>query len=345
LKSYEKSFLIRNFLIFFFLLELLLVVIFYFIYLENENSLKERLFYKMYNCSWTLECKEFQYEVVPKKSYKFSLKNDKNSFYAYFNIPNSKKYSLKIIYPYENYKKDNKKFFSKFLIYFLIFTIVLALITFFISYYALEPMKRAFTINEEFIKDILHDINTPLSTIVLNLSMINDKKYEKYIDRLHMSVNSILSLQKNLKTFLKEIHMINWSTVDVYEILKSKVDIYKDLYTDINISLIKKNRLIINSDKDLLERIIDNLISNACKYNNSKDPFVNIEIKEKTIIIEDNGKGIENIDRVFDRYYKETQRGVGLGLSIVKKLCKELKVNIIIESKLNFGTKVKLTFQ
>jgi len=342
LKSYEKSFLIRNFLIFFFLLELLLAVIFYFIYLGNENSLKKRLFFKMYNCSWTLKCEEFEYEIVSKKKYKFGLEEDRDYFYAYFNIPNSEKYSLKVIYSYEKYKKDHKEFFSKILIYFLLSTTTLALITFFISYYALKPMRRAFKINEEFIKDILHDINTPLAAIVLNLSMINDKKYEKYIKRLHNSVELILSLQKNLKTFLKEIHKINWTTVDIYELLKSKVDTFKELYPEIDLILIKQDSLIIRSDKELLERIIDNLISNACKYNSHKTPFVKIELTKSGIVIEDNGRGIKDVDKIFNRYYKETQRGVGLGLNIVKKLCKELNIKISIESAVGVGTKVEL---
>lgn len=345
MKRYEKSFLFRNFLIFFSILELFLIVIFYFIYIQNENSLKEKLFYKMYNCSWTLTCKEFKYDIAVKKDIGIGLKREKNSFYSYFNIPNSKKYSLKISYSVKKYREDEIDFLKKLSIYFLIFTAILALIVFFISYYSLKPIREAFNINEEFIKDILHDINTPLSTIILNLSMINDAKYKKYIDRLKFSINTILSLQKNLKSFLKEIKSINYSTIDIYEILSRKIEIFKELYPDINFNLIEKNKLIIQSDKNLLERVLDNLISNACKYNNSKNPFVNIEIQKREIIIEDNGRGIENVDRVFDRYYKESQRGVGIGLSIVKKLCDELNIDISIESKVYNGTKVKLTFK
>ena len=296
----------------------------------------------MYNCSWTLKCKEFEYEIVSKKEYEFGLKDGGNHFYAYFNVPNSKRYSLKIVYSYEKYRKDHKEFFSNILIHFLLSTIILAIVTFFISYYTLKPMRRAFKINEEFIKDILHDINTPLTAIVLNLSMIDDKKYERYIKRLQNSVESILSLQKNLKTFLKEIHKINWTTVDVYELLKSKIDTFKGLYPEIDLILIKQDSLIIRSDKELLERVIDNLISNACKYNTHKTPFVKIELTKGGVVIEDNGKGIKDVDKIFNRYYKETQRGVGLGLNIVKKLCKELNIEINIKSTIGVGTKVEL---
>ncbi len=65
---------------------------------------------------------------------------------------------------------------------------------------------------------------------------------------------------------------------------------------------------------------------------------LNINILE----IKDTGIGIENTKKVFDRFYKEQDRGLGIGLHIVKKLCDELKIDIKINSKQDIGTIVYL---
>ena len=59
----------------------------------------------------------------------------------------------------------------------------------------------------------------------------------------------------------------------------------------------------------------------------------------------DTGKGIQNPKRVFERFYKEHERGMGIGLHIVKKLSSELGIKVDLESKVAKGTEVFLTFK
>jgi len=66
------------------------------------------------------------------------------------------------------------------------------------------------------------------------------------------------------------------------------------------------------------------------------------EQKNKTLNIIDSGKGIQNPKRIFERFYKEQERGIGIGLHIVKKLCDELDVKISVDSKLGSGTAFSL---
>ncbi|RUM68807.1 MAG: sensor histidine kinase, partial [Sulfurovum sp.] len=97
----------------------------------------------------------------------------------------------------------------------------------------------------------------------------------------------------------------------------------------------------MHTNKDAFIRIIDNILSNAGKYN-SADGHVNIVFENHNLLISDTGKGIKNISKVFDRYYKEQDRGIGIGLHIVKKLCDELMISIHIQSKQMKGTKITL---
>jgi signal transduction histidine kinase len=113
-----------------------------------------------------------------------------------------------------------------------------------------------------------------------------------------------------------------------------------ELKGDIDIKNSVKD-LSVFSDREGFERMLDNLLSNAIKYN-KREGFVKFYTKDKTLFIEDSGRGIETKDlfTVFDKAYQEnpTTEGFGLGLSIVKKFCDREKIDIKIESKLDIGT-------
>jgi len=100
----------------------------------------------------------------------------------------------------------------------------------------------------------------------------------------------------------------------------------------------------IQSNKEAYSRIIDNLLSNAAKYN-KKGGFVHIWYNNdtETLNIQDSGKGIKNPKKIFERFYKEQERGIGIGLHIVKKLCDELNIEINLQSELDVGTTFMLT--
>ena len=104
----------------------------------------------------------------------------------------------------------------------------------------------------------------------------------------------------------------------------------------------------IFSDKNRLITILNNLISNAIRYQNSKipNPFVSITIdssdSETEIVIQDNGIGI-NKDlhlKIFDMFYRVSRESVGsgLGLYIVKEAVHKLNGDIQIQSEIGLGT-------
>ena len=100
----------------------------------------------------------------------------------------------------------------------------------------------------------------------------------------------------------------------------------------------------VETNRDALNRIVYNLLSNAGKYikQNGK---VFIRLENNQLIIKDTGKGIKDPKRVFERFYKEQERGIGIGLHIVKKLCDELGIDITLSSEVGVGTEFRLDFQ
>jgi signal transduction histidine kinase len=115
------------------------------------------------------------------------------------------------------------------------------------------------------------------------------------------------------------------------------------LYPDITFHL-EKSSLVVHANRDALIRIFDNLLSNAAKYNNPQG-CVWIDISHTTVAIRDNGKGIKNTAKIFDRFYKEHDRGLGIGLHIVKKLCDAMNIPVNVQSTLREGTLFTLNFQ
>ena len=105
--------------------------------------------------------------------------------------------------------------------------------------------------------------------------------------------------------------------------------------------------VIIHADKQKITRVIDNLISNAIKYN-KRGGIISIKLRIGSMEISDTGVGIdeEKIPFIFDRYmrFNQSEGGFGVGLSIVKKILDEYHINIEVYSQLNKGTKMTLTW-
>lgn len=342
MKNYEKESFLKSFSLFFLTLIFLNSIIFILYYQEQKKSLHVDIFNKIKLYNYTFKDKDLLLDIVPAKqiSKLYALHVKQNEIFAYFDIPTSKINSLKIIYPYKLYKKnlDNLKY--KNLILYLISSFVLLILSIVYSIYALKPLKNALNLLDEFLKDIIHDLNTPISSILLNLKILKKKNSIEAIKRIEYSVKSIGTLYNNLEVIIKD-NPLHIEQIDIKSMVNEKVSYYAYLFPDIKFNLeIKSNTLKTSYDE--ISRIFDNLISNACKYN-KPNGFVSIFVDDKMIVIEDSGVGIKNIHRVFDRFYKENARGIGLGLDIVQKLCKKLNYKISIESKADVGTKIKVT--
>lgn len=344
MKSYEKESLFKNFLVFFSLLEILLVLLYIELYHTQTTDYKHDLLQKMELCSYSLSCEQFTFDFAPKNENTLNKLYNNNETYAYFTIPKSKKYYMKISYATEKHKSDIKKIAQTLFVQFFVASLLLLAVALFFTFYSLNPIRKALHLNDEFIKDILHDFNTPITSMILNIKMFKDEKGEdSYISRLSKSIDTILLLQNNLKSFLNNSPSQS-QNVDIATLAEERLATMQNIYPKLTFTFHKQNELLKNTNRELLMRILDNLLSNAAKYNVAQGK-VSITISNQTVTIEDTGKGIKDINKVLQRYYKEHDRGVGLGLHIVHKLCNELNINMTIQSQIDSGTKIVLNFQ
>ncbi len=103
--------------------------------------------------------------------------------------------------------------------------------------------------------------------------------------------------------------------------------------------VIKKTKYIITQAKSGKLAFTDDIKYtnwlNAYHQTSQKDI---LRMQNSVLYIEDTGKGIKNPSKVFERFYKEQERGIGIGLHIVKKLCEELGIEITLQSEIGQGT-------
>jgi signal transduction histidine kinase len=228
----------------------------------------------------------------------------------------------------------------------------------------LDRIANTIEREKQFTSDASHELRTPLAVIKGTLEVLirkprNTEEYQSKInlciseiDRMNNLVDQLLLLARleNQKLFLRiEKHNINDIINEVInqfsnELQKQQITIIFDC----------NSPYFINSDKYLLSIILHNLISNAIKYSKIKSSItISIEhIDNKTSIkIEDHGIGIANkeIEKVFNAFYRTNFTsnhtkigGIGLGLSIAKRLCDVLNIDLKLSSEENLGTTVTL---
>ena len=232
-------------------------------------------------------------------------------------------------------------------IFLLIYSFI-AIIGFYLAKLFLKPIKEERIKLNNFIKDTTHELNTPISAILMSTE--NKTLSEKQIERVRISAKRVSEIYSDLTyLFLENKETIkNIQEFNLRDLISEQME-YLDL-------IATKKRVKINKniedfdykiDKDDFIRIFNNLVSNAIKYNKIGG-VIDISLQNNILKISDSGIGIEKdkINDIYKRYYRATneQGGFGIGLNIVNDICSFYKIKIIVESQINKGTTFSLTF-
>jgi len=340
LSRVELESFFKSFILFFISLGILISFLFYINYTKNIQTLDEKLFSQMRICSYDLNCKQFYIDFIAnEKQEQYKLYKNSNGLTSYYPIPNSIKNIMSISLNNEKYIQELEILKSNALYYYFITLAIIFVLSILFSIYSLYPLRNALILTKEFIKDILHDFNTPLSSIRLNTSMLKSELGDNSkLSRIEQSIENVINLQQQLRYYLQN-YTSQKETFDLQQSVTNKLNILEKNYP--NITFINNtNEQILFTNKEAFQRILDNILTNAAKYN-KKDGKVTISFFKENhqLTIEDTGIGIQNTKKIFDRFYKEHERGIGIGLHIVKKLCEELSISIKVESQINIGTK------
>lgn len=352
--KYEKKAFWKFFSIYFGSVAILILVSGLFYFEDQKKGLIEKEHFSMIEyvrflksgksvSSWV----DIRHKYVDTKFPNFSMQNFKvedDSFIKF--VPDHWDGGfVKIIKDQTSFNDSIYELVIKILLYQMLLIAIFGSLSYFLSIEALKPMQEAIRKLDNFSKDLIHDLNTPITSILLNMKIL-EKKIEcsdnKALFRIKRSVEDISELHNNLTILLEEETMII-QTHNISEIVEEVVLIHRKIFKDIDFS-IDVNRFSKKVNKFAFKQIVSNLISNACKYN-KEDAFVKIYSKNDTLYIEDGGIGIKNLDKVFNRLYHEHKSGHGIGLDIVQRLCDSMNIKISIESKIDVGTTVALEFK
>ena len=230
-----------------------------------------------------------------------------------------------------------------------------------------EKKKLEEKIRNDFLSNISHDLKTPVNIIysamqLQNIFLENDnfesiKKYNRINKENCMTLirltNNLIDCSKINNDYLKP----QFEIINIVDLIENTVTHMVEYSKSNNIKLIfdtDEEEIFVLCDRNFMERIILNLVSNSIKYTKAGVILVTLKIRGVyvDINVEDNGKGMDEkfLQKAFNKYSIEEKhkdisyRNSGIGLYVVKNLV-ELQGGIIkIESKKDRGTKVIITF-
>jgi len=213
----------------------------------------------------------------------------------------------------------------------------------------------------QFLSVLSHELKSPINAIEGYLKMMKDKQVGDTIDDYMQMIERSMERIKGMRSLISDLLDLNRietgnknrniQKLDITEIAKTVIDSFEPmaLQRNIEINMDGDDDIYLNADKNEMEIILNNLVSNALKYNRENGK-VYISLKKKDtnvyITIEDTGIGMskEDTELLFQDFVriKNTQTqsvpGSGLGLSITKKMVEMYKGKIDVESTPNVGS-------
>jgi signal transduction histidine kinase len=221
-----------------------------------------------------------------------------------------------------------------------------------------EQLQKLDEIKVRFMEDMAHEVRTPLSSISLNMELMerNPRDFERYMTRVLQNIQHIRRMIENVSAVARTDSITvkpEFSPFRLSEIVVPVVEMHRTLANENGLTLnyeAEEVLPVIYGHYNQLSQVVDNLVTNAIKYSDAGSIDVRLyhdkAHKQVCFTVQDTGIGIapEDMARLFERYYRadnvrqSTRPGTGLGLSIVKEIIEWHKGTIDFKSELGVGT-------
>lgn len=221
-----------------------------------------------------------------------------------------------------------------------------------------EYVRAAQQSKDEFISNVTHEMNTPLTSIRGFAELIASGSMPK--DKMIAAGSTIKAQSERLSAMIKQI--LNYSAIDddtvksydvnVSQLTNEVLNNFTPMLKEKGLKMIRSidDGIVIKATHERITEILDNLVSNAIKYNKENGKIA-ITLKGSVLTVEDTGIGIpsEELPHIFSRFYTVDKShgesvGFGLGLPIVKKLCDRSGWKLSVDSVVGEGTTFKVDF-
>ena len=237
----------------------------------------------------------------------------------------------------------------------LIAGIIFSLLGYFLGKLFIAPMRDSITRMNYFIQDTTHELNTPISTILTNIEMIETlgkhPENRDELKRIEIASKTLSRIYDDL-TYINLNHQYHRDirSINISALLHERIIYFSGMIEAKNLTLTTSidDDVILMMDKNDAFRLIDNLISNAIKYNKSKGTL-NIVLNKTGFIVKDTGIGISQKDlgSILQRFKRvnKSEGGFGVGLDIVSQVVESYGFDIVIHSELDEGTEVHIKWE
>lgn len=211
--------------------------------------------------------------------------------------------------------------------------------------------------SKKMLSNISHDIKTPMTVILgyLEIMRINGTSTDEMLEKIEQKAENVMELINQFFTLAKIESGdmdIELSRIDVCEVCRESILDFYEILTNNNFQVdidIPETSVYVHGNKDAIQRILFNLISNVIRYGaDGKYLRISLRTDKNAVFIDviDKGKGIDRnfADSVFDRLFtmedsrNRNIQGNGLGLTISKNLALQLGGDIILDSTPNVKT-------
>jgi two-component system OmpR family sensor kinase len=238
------------------------------------------------------------------------------------------------------------------LLFMLLAIVVFGVLGYFLGRLFIKPMRDSIERLNSFIQDTTHELNTPISTILTNIELIEtfDTNYQNKdeLKRITIASKTLSHIYDDLSYLsLNHNYHRDIQRIDISALLFQRVEYVQAMANLKNITIttdIEQN-IHIDIDKNDATRMIDNLLSNAIKYNKT-DGGIKVILKNKTLTIQDSGIGIakDKLHIIKARFQRanSTEGGFGIGLDIVNQIVEFYGYGMNIESIEKIGTTIKV---
>jgi len=353
LRTHEKTAFLKFFVTYFLSVALLILAVGFFYFEQMQGVLLKKEHFTLIEYARHIKMGEslknygdaFHYKYVLKEGVHIDIRNfniDNGEFSKFIPFKNSYKY-LQVFKSKKNFDEKLHNLKINIIMIQSLLLLFFAFISYFLAKKALKPLNDSIETLDKFAKDLIHDLNTPVGAMKLNIKLLEKNEHVKdttALQRLKKSVNTISELKESLTTLLEK-KTFQVRELNICQLANEVIGMHQQNYPHLHLRVSCSSMMVV-ANENALKQILHNLISNACKYN-IPDGSVNIYMKDNSLCIQDTGLGIQEPEKIFEREYS-AQNSSGLGLDIVKRLCESMNISIKVSSDEN-GSLFCLEFQ
>ena len=220
----------------------------------------------------------------------------------------------------------------------------MGIISWILSKLFMRPVRQKMVQIEQFVQDISHELNTPITALSMSSKRALQKKVydEKILRNISISTKQLYSIYKSLTYLNFSSQEQPITSLELKPILMQSIDYYTELTMAKSIQIEQRlENASVQAVESRMELVFSNLISNAIKYSMPNTKIV-IVLEEGFFSITDEGLGIgkDKLEDIFKTYERNSNLagGFGVGLSIVKEICDTYNITIEVKSELGLGS-------